>query len=59
MSPEIETLSLGSSRQRDGLNHQAIEDYLKTIFRLEEESSPVSTSRIAAAIAKKLGRELE
>ena len=55
MSPEIETLSLGSSRQRDGLNHQAIEDYLKTIFRLEEEESPVSTSRIAVARAVKPG----
>jgi DtxR family Mn-dependent transcriptional regulator len=55
LSPEIETLSLGSSRQRDGLNHQAIEDYLKTIFRLEEEQSPVSTSRIAAARAVKPG----
>ena len=55
MSPEIETLSLGSSRQRDGLNHQAIEDYLKTIFRLEEEQSPVSTSRIAVARAVKPG----
>jgi DtxR family Mn-dependent transcriptional regulator len=49
LAPEIETLSLGSSRQRDGLNHQAIEDYLKTIFTLEQEESPVSTSRIAAA----------
>lgn len=55
MSPEIKKLSLGSSRQRDGLNHQAIEDYLKTIFRLEEEKSPVSTSRIAAARAVKPG----
>jgi len=55
LSPEIETLSLGSSHQRDGLNHQAIEDYLKTIFRLEEEISPVSTSRIAAARAVKPG----
>jgi DtxR family Mn-dependent transcriptional regulator len=35
--------------QRDGLNHQAIEDYLKTIYMLEQEESPVSTSRIAAA----------
>jgi DtxR family Mn-dependent transcriptional regulator len=55
LSPEIETLSAGSSRQRDGLNHQAIEDYLKTIFMLEEEESPVSTSRIAAARAVKPG----
>lgn len=49
MSPEIDRLTLGSSRQRDGLNHQAIEDYLKTIYGLELEESPVSTSRIAAA----------
>ena len=47
--PEIETLSDGTSRQRDGLNHQAIEDYLKTIYMLAQESSPVSTSRIAEA----------
>ena len=49
MSPEIATLPTGSSRQREGLNHQAIEDYLKTIYMLEQEESPVSTSRIAAA----------
>lgn len=49
MSPDIGTLSGGSSRQRDGLNHQAIEDYLKTIYMLEQEETPVSTSRIAAA----------
>jgi len=49
MSPEIGTLSSASSRQRDGLNHQAVEDYLKTIFMLEQEESPVSTSRIASA----------
>ena len=47
--PEIETLSDGTSRQRDGLNHQAIEDYLKTIYMLGQEASPVSTSRIAEA----------
>jgi len=39
----------GSSMQRDGLNHQAIEDYLKTIYMLAEKESPVSTSRIAEA----------
>jgi DtxR family Mn-dependent transcriptional regulator len=55
LSPEIETLTLGSSRQRDGLNHQAIEDYLKTIYGLEQEKSPVSTSRIAAAREVKPG----
>ncbi len=47
MSPDINTLASGSSRQRDGLNHQAIEDYLKTVYMLEQEESPVSTSRIA------------
>lgn len=49
MAPDIDKLLAGSSRQRDGLNHQAIEDYLKTIYMLEQEASPVSTSRIAAA----------
>ncbi len=49
MSPRIEGLEPGSSAQRGGLNHQAIEDYLKTIFMLAEEESPVSTSRVAAA----------
>lgn len=47
--PTIQQLSEGSSQQRDGLNHQAIEDYLKTIYTLAEEASPVSTSRIAEA----------
>lgn len=49
MSPKIVSLSSGSSLQRDGLNHQAIEDYLKTIYTLAEAESPVSTSRIAEA----------
>jgi DtxR family transcriptional regulator, Mn-dependent transcriptional regulator len=49
MSPKIISLSSGSSLQRDGLNHQAIEDYLKTIYMLAEQESPVSTSRIAEA----------
>jgi DtxR family Mn-dependent transcriptional regulator len=31
------------------LNHQAVEDYLKTIYALEREARPVSTSRIAEA----------
>ncbi len=53
--PDIETLSRGSSLQRDGLNHQAIEDYLKTIFMLEQEESPVGTTRIAEARAVKPG----
>lgn len=47
--PKIDALPSGSSSQRDGLNHQAIEDYLKTIYMLAEEESPVSTSRIADA----------
>lgn len=49
MSPKIENLPSGSSSQRNSLNHQAIEDYLKTIYTLSEEESPVSTSRIAEA----------
>lgn len=55
MSPDIDTLHPGSSLQRDGLNHQAIEDYLKTIYMLEQEESPVSTSRVAAARKVKPG----
>ncbi len=47
--PKIDTLDSGSSRQRDNLNHQAIEDYLKTIFSLSQEETPVSTSRVADA----------
>ena len=47
--PRIEALETGSSLQRDGLNHQAIEDYLKTIYALAETESPVSTSRLAEA----------
>ena len=47
--PRIEALEPGSSNQRDALNHQAIEDYLKTIYALAEVKSPVSTSRIADA----------
>ncbi|MCA9972842.1 MAG: metal-dependent transcriptional regulator [Anaerolineales bacterium] len=47
--PKIDALDSGSSTQRDNLNHQAIEDYLKTIYMLAEEDSPVSTSRIADA----------
>lgn len=49
MSPRIENLPAGSSAQRNSLNHQAIEDYLKTIYVLAEEESPVSTSRLAEA----------
>lgn len=55
MSPDIDLLDPGSSLQRDGLNHLAIEDYLKTIYMLEQEKSPVSTSRISAARSVKPG----
>lgn len=47
--PHIDALDRGQSRQRDGLSHQAIEDYVKTIYTLAQEESPVSTSRIAVA----------
>lgn len=47
--PQIEALESGTSAYRDSLNHQAIEDYLKTIYALAESESPVSTSRIAEA----------
>ncbi|PID84702.1 MAG: DtxR family transcriptional regulator [Chloroflexi bacterium] len=47
--PKIDALDQGSSTQRNALNHQAIEDYLKTIYTLAEQESPVSTSRIAEA----------
>ena len=47
--PQIEALDRGHSQQRDSLSHQAIEDYVKTIYTLAQEESPVSTSRIAAA----------
>ncbi|MCL4805782.1 MAG: metal-dependent transcriptional regulator [Anaerolineae bacterium] len=47
--PKIESLDRSQSQQRDGLSHQAIEDYVKTIYSLALEESPVSTSRIAVA----------
>ena len=47
--PQIDKLDRGKSQQRDGLTHQAIEDYVKTIYSLALEESPVSTSRIAVA----------
>ena len=53
--PKIDALETGSSAQRNSLNHQAIEDYLKTIFSLAEQESPVSTSRIAEARQVKPG----
>jgi len=47
--PKIDKLDPGQSQQRDNLTHQAIEDYVKTIYSLALEESPVSTSRIAVA----------
>jgi DtxR family Mn-dependent transcriptional regulator len=47
--PDIQSLPEGTSKQRHNLNHQAIEDYLKTIYMLAQKESPVSTSRIAEA----------
>ena len=47
--PEIRDLRVASSSQRGGLNHQAIEDYLKTIYMLAQECSPVSTTRLSQA----------
>lgn len=47
--PQIESLDHGQSQQRDSLSHQAIEDYVKTIYTLAQEESPVSTSRVATA----------
>ena len=47
--PKIDALDQGSSTQQNALNHQAIEDYLKSIYTLAEVESPVSTSRLAAA----------
>lgn len=51
--PKIDALDRGQSQQRDNLSHQAIEDYVKTIYSLAQEESPVSTSRVAAARAVK------
>ncbi len=51
--PNIDSLDRGQSQQRDSLSHQAIEDYVKTIYTLALEETPVSTSRIAAARAVK------
>ena len=47
--PKIDSLDRGQSQQRDSLSHQAIEDYVKTIYSLALVETPVSTSRIAAA----------
>lgn len=53
--PEIDALEESSSLQKGGLNHQAIEDYAKTIYMLAQQESPVSTSRIAEARQVKPG----
>ena len=42
-----------ASEQRSGLSHQALEDYLKTIYALAQIETPVSTSRLAEARAVK------
>lgn len=47
--PKIDALPESSKSRKGGLSHQAIEDYLKTIYRLAKEEFPVSTSRIAEA----------
>lgn len=47
--PQIDSLDRGGSQQRESLSHQAIEDYVKTIYALAQEESPVSTSRVAGA----------
>ena len=47
--PKIDALPESSKSRKGGLSHQAIEDYLKTIYRLAKEEFPVSTSRIADA----------
>lgn len=47
--PDIKTLRKSSNSSKSGPSHQAIEDYLKTIYRLAQEEFPVSTSRLAEA----------
>ncbi|MEM9776459.1 MAG: metal-dependent transcriptional regulator [Chloroflexota bacterium] len=47
--PKINALPESSKSRKGGLSHQAIEDYLKTIYSLAKEEFPVSTSRIAEA----------
>ena len=53
--PEIKSLDSSNSLQQGGLTHQAIEDYLKTIYKLAQVTSPVSTSRLAEAREVKPG----
>ena len=45
--PEIQSLPIQSNSGKSGPSHQAIEDYLKTIYRLSQVEFPVSTSRLA------------
>ncbi|MEM7802066.1 MAG: metal-dependent transcriptional regulator [Chloroflexota bacterium] len=47
--PIIEGLDGDQSNKRGGLSHQAIEDYLKTIYALSSDGSLVSTSQLAQA----------
>ena len=47
--PKIESLDGNLKDDRGGLSHQAIEDYLKTIYHLSEENDRVSTSQLAEA----------
>ena len=47
--PDIKALRKASNSSKSGPSHQAIEDYLKTIYRLAQEEFPVSTSRLAEA----------
>ena len=53
--PRIEALESESSDPRGGLTHQAIEDYLKTIYMLAQIESPVTTSQLAEAREVKPG----
>lgn len=47
--PIIEGLDGDQQNKRGGLSHQAIEDYLKTIYSLSSAGSLVSTSQLAQA----------
>lgn len=53
--PRIKGLESDSGGQGNDPSHQSIEDYLKTIYLLAQEKSPVSTSRLAAAREVKPG----
>ncbi len=47
--PKIQDIPDSSRSSRGGMSHQAIEDYLKSIYRLAQDESPVSTNRLAEA----------